>query len=244
MNPSRELDYEAVENSIAFLTAAGCPQVRRAQHSDEFKSKMHAGAPTPDLIAGPLHGFGDPRDFYIDVQSPSSDYLVKPGARPEETAHPRALFAECLRTGVFRFPALDVAYVPRFLMSQLEAKVDKYARARKSLLYGHVFYYDASPGTDPKHEVGAIDCLQAFGAMVLQDYGEEAARSMLIAADQPAALARQINWPHLPVAFLALIIIRGAENYSFVLLRNRPICGDHPFKDHPVVDWLKRGPQT
>jgi hypothetical protein len=67
MDLTRDLDYEAVENSISFLTAACCPQVRRAQNSDEFKSKMHANAPTPDLIAGPLNGFGDPRDFYIDV---------------------------------------------------------------------------------------------------------------------------------------------------------------------------------
>jgi hypothetical protein len=79
----------------------------------------------------------------------------------------------------------------------------------------------------------------AFGAMVLHDYGEEPARSMLAAADRPVAIQRQINWPHLPLAFLALIIVRGAEDYSFVFLRNGPICGDHPFKDHPVVEWLR-----
>jgi hypothetical protein len=134
MDLTRDLDYEAVENSISFLTAAGCPQVRRAQNSDEFKSKMHANAPTPDLIAGPLHGFGDQRDFYIDVQSPSSDYLVKPGAVPEETAQARALFAESMRTRIFRFPALDDSYVRRFLLSQLETKIRRYAGARRSPL--------------------------------------------------------------------------------------------------------------
>ena len=95
---------------------------------------MHANAPTPDLIAGPLHGFGDPRDFYIDVQSPSSDYLVKPGAIPEETAQARALFAESMRTSIFRFSALDDSYVRRFLLSQLETKIRRYGGARRSPL--------------------------------------------------------------------------------------------------------------
>src|SRR5216684_7638559 len=159
--PNAEPDSEAVENTVLLLNSAGCPKARRGQGTDEFSAKMRPGHRTPDIVAGPLHGFGNPNDFYIDVQSPTGDYLIK-----DEVGAKRALelYEDALRTGVFKFPELDTGYLKRVLITPIEKKIEKYARSRSSALYGHVLYFDLVDG--PAHlGIAALDHLSAAGAM-------------------------------------------------------------------------------
>jgi hypothetical protein len=233
-----ESDHDAVKNTVACLTAAGCPEVRPGQGSVEFSAKMKKGEPTPDIVAGPLYGNEDPRDFYVDVQSPSCDYFIKPGVNAEETKRAREVFSDFQRTGILDVPALDTLYIQRYMMHQFERKVAKYAERRHSPLYGHVFYFDIS-GDAPLHRVaGALDHLTAFCAMVSHDCGEESAKALFTKGETASAQFREISWPHVLFSFLALVMVRAEADFSFVLLRNAPIRSDPKFSDNPVVRWL------
>ena len=61
------------ERCRQMLEALGCPGVRRGEGTDEWRSSQGSYTLTPDLVAGPLVGEGDPSDFYIDVFAPTGD---------------------------------------------------------------------------------------------------------------------------------------------------------------------------
>jgi hypothetical protein len=165
--------------------------VRRGQGSSEFSANVRPGQKTPDIVAGTVLGSEKPSDFYIDVQSPSGDYLVKAELK---AVRARELYDTARRTGVFKFPELDTDYFQRVLIAPLEKKIEKYARSRQSSLYGHILYFAVLDGPDHLG-VAALDHLSVAGAIVAERHGDQAGIEVMIRAEEGGITARDIQRP-------------------------------------------------
>jgi len=119
------------------LEVIGCPSVRKGEGSDEWNATKGAYTPTPDLVAGPLVGAGDPSDFYIDVFAPKGDQFVTPRAGSPQAAV--ALLRAVAERGSFRLDQLDVNGP---LYGTMNKKLAKYAGSRSnSPMFGIAMYF-------------------------------------------------------------------------------------------------------
>ncbi len=212
-------DWFSVQTAIEGLAMLGCPDVQRYEREPLAQQVTLVG--TPDLIAGrPLKGGRSPDDFYIDVVKPSGDHFIREKARA--------------KSGVF------VDQLKKAYLDKVDEKIDKYATARKSIMFGMVWAFPEI-GEVPDHERKAAQeaALVLAGVVGLDHAPDFEARyrelqSMLAGGDD---LLLRVAPLSLDLAFFMWAIKRENNGFgSFLAINAR--MGSEGCRENPVHRWL------
>jgi len=180
------------------LVRLGCPDVEFGEGTHRFPQNRNGrSGPTPDLVAGRFAGSADPSTFFIDVVSPTGDYMFNSKAGGGATA-------EYLATQVQAREAFPLSAIPldyaRPLLAALQRKAVKYAKGRDdSPLLGIAGYFDDAI----KDGGAAFASLGLFRAMnaELGLSGYQQIEEVLIGPGGDSLVATEVNWD-LPLAFV------------------------------------------
>lgn len=157
-------EEKSLRHALAVLSRLGCPDVRRAQGTEEWERTKGAFKWTPDLVAGPIIGNGHERDFYIDVFQPKGDQYVKPLAGNPQAA---AVFTKAFSEhGQFTLAELGTDFGSFY--GPINKKLERYSVTRShSIMLGVIMYFHVSgnayvgPVLAYWHSLFALDA--AFG---------------------------------------------------------------------------------
>jgi hypothetical protein len=234
-------EESGLRRATFFLRALGCPNVRRGEGSDEWARTCGAYPHTPDLVAGPLIGGGDARDFYIDLIQPTGDWYVNPKA-----GNPVAFAAveRARKNGVYNEADLGLNFDNYY--QPLNKKLEKYSGSRGHCpMVGIVMHIDVGDGTDDRTKFVHVDSVRAldraFGLSLHAGGGLKAERVKDLLFNDKGNFVRY----SIPIAqqlgFL-LWIVEGLNHppKAVLLLNAGVVHPDFAWSDHPVVKWMRR----
>jgi hypothetical protein len=241
--PKKQSDAVSVESVRAVLTGLRCPNVRRAEGTDEWRLSHGAYRPTPDLVAGPLVGGGDPSDFYIDVWEPTGDQYVKPCA-----GNPKAAFI--LHRAVAEKGAFDLADMDdtgEQLVKPMNDKLQRYIASRKATsMLGLAMYFKMTGNQKVGPVIAGLQALSvldlAFG--ITQHLGQDAMEKVMAevvpGTSLPGPTGVVLSLPMKQPLSFVLYAARKTDRFRAVLLVNHAVTSvAHPFAGHPVIRWLR-----
>lgn len=218
------------------LHLLGCPDVRPAQGTAEWKQVQGSFASTPDLAAGPLVGGGG--DFMIDVFEPSGDPYVK-----ERAGNPNA--AQTFRDAVEKrgsFTLGDLGDNYEHFYGPLTKKVQRYGLSRDaSPMLGVAMYFSCNRERSGGVVLGHVDALRALDRAFGIDHhlGPGHLDRCVMEVCSPGDYLQICTLPiSQPLSFL-LYLADKAEGQKMVFLVSASVLlAEHPFRDHPVIRWL------
>lgn len=226
------------------LSQLGCPSVRGAEGTPEWKRIRGNFRYSPDLVAGPLRGNGAPEDFLIDVFSPTGDQYVKLEAGAPNAA---AFFRKAIDDrGTFSFRDLGQEYEPFY--GPIRKKLDKYSTSRSgSPMVGLAMYFCLAgnsfvgPILAFYHVLAALD--DAFG--LTSNAQKNEVMAALDTAVNPGHSVAIVVWPlNLQLSFLLLhadkVHDNGHHEKTILLINKWIVQDDFDWKLHPVVQWLRQ----
>jgi hypothetical protein len=234
--PPRPSDGPAIEDAIKILTALGCPDVRRAQGNPDFMSVLGPNKLTPDITTGPVAGFEDRHDFYIDLQQPSGEYFDREKVGVADAHEMWKAAQEGTKRLVLH--DLDPERFKKVLIPPIEAKLAKYVGMRGSPLFGHVNYFGGPDALDLKSIATFFDYMLAVGGMVAVDHGVTDGQRVIdrTVPAETNVQVRTVKWKT-SISFLATVM-RAPTHAAVVILVNENLREPSEFSDHPVVRWL------
>lgn len=221
------------------LQRLGCPDVRPAQGTDEWRRAQGPFLATPDLVAGPLVGHGAPADFLIDVFEPSGEPYVKKRAGNEQAAR---TFKDAVDArGTFNLGDLGENY--EHFYGPLTKKIERYAVSRHaSPMLGVAMYFsclEQAGGVILGHldAIRALD--RAFG--IEHHLGEGQVEHCMAEVCSPGDCALLLSMPMSQPLSFVLYVADKAVGQKMILLMNDVVARQaHPFYAHPVIGWLRR----
>lgn len=233
-------DEHSVEWCLAALAAFGCPDVRRAEGTAEWERTRGGYRFSPDLVAGPLVGSGDPSDFYVDVFAPSGDQYVKPLA-----GNPRA--AVTFVRSIAERDRLNLAELGdtfEQLLRPINQKLTKYSGSRGGTpMVGLGMYFRMTGNQYVGPIVAALQALVGLdGALgITHHLGPGVAGRLMRALLSPGQSSFILSLPiEQPLSFV-LYLAEKVDGPRAVLIVNHNVVRDqHPYPDHPVVRWLRQ----
>lgn len=220
------------------LHALGCPGVRRAEGTDEWQKSRGSYPLTPDLVAGPLVGGGDPSDFYIDVFAPTGDQFVKPQAGNPDAA--RAFRRTVAERGSIRLDQIDGH---EQLYATMNKKLAKYAGSRPSspmlglamhfLMTGNQYVGPVLAGIEAPI---ALD--RAFG--IMEHLGRGAMTTVMKTLLSPGESAVILSLPiKQPLSFVLYMAEKIDGVRGIMLVNDAALNPQHAYPHHPVIQWLR-----
>jgi hypothetical protein len=236
-------EFQILARIAAKLRQLGCPDVRRAEGTEEWRRTQGAFRFTPDLVAGPLRGGGDPRDFYIDVFSPTGEQFVnaKAGAPKAATVFRQAVEGR----GSFSFGELGGEFEP--FLGPINKKLGNYSTSRNgSPMVGIGMYFCLSGNSFVGPILAFFNMLRALDAALGLTAGPQGA-DMRAALDQvlgPGNTASIIVHP-LPVQVSFLMVHAdklardNASEKTVFIINSGVVHEEFDLREHPVVAWLR-----
>ena len=144
-------DAESVEAVRAMLVELGCPDIRAGERSPEWERTKGSYKDTPDLVAGPLVGGGDPSDYYVDVFEPTGDqYFREQVGQPDTVAAVTKLITERVPTTM-----TDLKEPHDLLVKTMNAELTKYSRGGTPMI-GLGMYFKMMADSDPERPPGPV----------------------------------------------------------------------------------------
>jgi hypothetical protein len=240
----KKRDAFSVALSEKVLAAFGCPNVRRGEGSDEWRASMGNYRMTPDLIAGPLVGGGDPSDFYIDVFEPTGDQNVRPLAGNPKAAV-TLLRAVVDQQGSFKLG--DLGDTGESLYKPMNDKIQKYAAGRGNTpMFGLSMYFTM---TGDQYVGPVIAALQApmaldraFGIAHHLGIGamDKFMREVMGPGPAPGHAGLILSLPFAqPLSFILYVALKQDRPRAVLLVNSTVRSATHPYGDHPVIQWLR-----
>ena len=237
--PKKKSDRFSVETARAVLEALHCPDVRRAEGTDEWRESQGSFRLSPDLVAGPLLGAGSAADFYIDVFEPSGDAYVKPKAGNPKAA--TILHRAVLERGSFN--VRDFGDNHEHFYGPMNKKLIKYAGSRDcSPMLGLVMYFKMTGDQYVGPVVAGLDAVialdRAFG--ITHHLGEAAMDQVLRGVISPGEKSFVLSLPiEQPLAFVLYVADKRDGVRVLLLVNHATTSAQHPFATHSVIQWLR-----
>jgi hypothetical protein len=235
----KKRDEVSVSRDVDVLQSLGCPDVRRGEGSEEWANSKGAYRFTPDVIAGPLVGGGDPSDFYIDVFEPRGDQYVKPMAGNPHAAS--ILLRAVAEQGAFNLA--DMKDTGEQLLKPMNDKIGKYVGSRANTpMFGLAMYFTMTGNQYVGRLIAALQATSvldgAFG--VTAHLGQEPKDRFMHDLLSPGQSLAVFGLPiEQPVSFV-LYVAEKIDGPRILLLVNRAVQSRaHPFGDHDVIRWLR-----
>lgn len=242
---ARLTENEIVDRVLTALAHLGCPAVRRAEGTEEWRQKQVSYKYTPDLVAGPIVGGGDPKDFLIDVYAPTGKYFTDAGAGlPEVASRINPIHRD---GGSFRLA--EVGSAEDMFLANLNKKIAKYSGEREnSIMVGLATYHnlEVAGGESLGRILVAHDIVGVFAAQFgfPADRMDEFWAAMMPVVGLVSPIICLASW-EARVAFAVAILDHERdgtlESRNVLLCVNAGVVHDEfAWRDHPVVKWLRR----
>jgi len=129
-------DKKILDRVLELLLADGF-EIVKAEGNPEYEKKLGSYKKTPDFIEYPFVGGGSPDDFFIDVKSPTGDYLFKKSETFNKVLNQAWEGKNNLNINSNDICRSDIDE----LIESLNKKTEKYNR-NKSSLFGLIYYFD------------------------------------------------------------------------------------------------------
>jgi hypothetical protein len=247
--PREKLSHD---RTLEFLKQFGCPNPQLVDDSKEWEDTKGDYPLTPDLVAGPLKGNGDPGDFYIEVHRPTNEQYTNPHTDyPQPYGLVQAMREQAKQHGggLLEFGQLGASEA---YLNKVDEKL-KYGTSRGSPLVGIVSYFgvddDVAKGEDSAlgSLIGHVHALQTLIlVLAVEKYRPvEDVRRVRHACEQPGAVIASFGFPfpdsRMPLTFILWMADKGPGNDKRVLIINeRVIHEGSPWLWSPVARWLHR----
>lgn len=234
----KKADDPSVERVRQVLEHLECPDARRGEGTEEWSRSKGSFRFTPDLVAGPLVGGGDPSDFYIDVLEPTGDQFVKPKAG-------NPLGASRFLKALAEHGSINLAELGDTgeLVGTMNAKLKKYVDSRANTpMFGLSIYFTMTGNQYLGPLIAGLQAMNTLdGAFGITEFLGHATKDRLlhdlVSRDQTfAVLPLPIRQP---LSFV-MNVVEKVDGPKVHLLVNTSVGdGAHPFANHPVVRWLR-----
>lgn len=220
-----------------------CPDPRLAQGSPEWREAQGSYSRTPDLIAGPILGGGNPRDFLIDVWEPEGQsFLKEAGSNPDAA---RTVASALKTNGTFTME--DLAGNFDAFLNPLNKKLRSYSGERNgSVMCGFVTYFNLQRDGGDLGKVLAyhqsiygID--RTFGLTHI--LGEEVTQGLIRSSMTQEPPIAMLHFPFPDACRMAFFLWCADVDRlptAILLVNNGVTHRDFEWRDHPVIRWLTR----
>jgi hypothetical protein len=235
-------DDRSINFALAALRALRCPDPRRGEGTEEWERTKGSYPYTPDVVAGPLVGGGDPSDFYIDVFEPKGDQYVRP-----EAGNPLAavtLLRAVVDQGSFNLADLEDA--GEHFVKPMNDKLLKYVGSRGNTpMFGLAMHLRLTGNQGAGQVVAAYRALDVIdGAFGITHYlgqvtKDAMMREVMTGEPAPGRKGLILGLPIAqPLSFLLVVVQRVDRPRIILLVNEAALSGAHPFASHPVIRWL------
>lgn len=210
---------------LDYLDRHGCPNPQRGEGSPLFPPSN--GLLTPDLVAGEFRGPTHPDTFFIDVVTPSGDYVTRPLAgAPQSAAFFNKQIKDRGQWGMGDIPD-DIS---RPLVAAVRKKAAKYsARRGGSAALGVAAYFD-----ERSKSGGHVITMIAYMKALNDALGPVNQKALHLLLDgHQTMIVCPVSWDE-PLCFL-LQVVSGASMRGVLLLNTHERV--KAVREHEVATW-------